>query len=516
MLSVHRAAAGAPAVCYPRSGLSPEARFKSNAEATLREVCRSRPAFGKQLLFATILFTGLLCADLYLLGRLTLQDLSRQVIDQAFAASLDTLRPRPAPAQPLLPRDVVLPPAPDVECPVGDPVSTERIAYGGRGPVETAGGLFRSVSMRVERAVTDLRGNVLWRDFWQGSLFDRHDGRERHLEPDHDWVREVWMVDGKPRPVVAVRQSPTPGNAREIAIPEDLIDQELAHLQGDLQRKVVIGACAAVLILVIAFLYVLRLLRRTRLLEAQAQMDDRLAYVGGLAAGLAHEIRNPLNVLSMNLQMLEEDVAARLGPEGGDTRQYLKTLQGEIRRLGSLVDNFLSYARPAQPRFASADLNSVIATTCLLVRPQFEALQITLREDLAHFLPAVDLDEAQIRQALMNILMNAAQILKPGGTVAVQSAVVPDGGVQVSVTDDGPGIPKENRQKIFDVFYSTRPGGTGLGLAIAARILEAHGGRITVEGGPGERGARFVLRLPRRHPAEPAAAPGAVAVAGKS
>ena len=484
----------------------------------MREVARSRPAFGKQLLFATVLFTGLLCADLYLLGRLTLRDLSRQVIDEAFVASLDALRPRPAPPQPFLPRDVVQPPAPDVECPVGgDPVSTDKVPYGGpRRAVETAGGLFRSMTMRVERAVTDLQGNVLWRDFWQGSLLDRHEGRERHLEPDHDWVREVWMVDGKPRPVVAVRQSPSPGNAREIAIPEDLIDQELAHLRADLQRKVILGAFAAVLILVIAFLYVLRLLRRTRLLEAQAQMDDRLAYVGGLAAGLAHEIRNPLNVLSMNLQMLEEDVAARLGPEAVDTRHYLHTLQGEIRRLGSLVDNFLSYARPAQPRFASADLNGVIAATCRLVRPQFEALGIALKEDLAHFLPAVDLDEAQIRQALMNILMNAAQILKPGGTVTVQSAVAPDGGVQIAVTDDGPGIPKESRQKIFDVFYSTRPGGTGLGLAIAARILEAHGGRITVEGGPGDRGARFVLRLPRRHPAETAAAAGAVAVPGKS
>lgn len=485
----------------------------------MREVCRSRPAFGKQLLLASILFTGLLCADLYLLARLTLKDLSRQVIDQAFIASLDALRPRPAPPEPLLPRDVAIVPAPDIECPTGDPVSTERIAFGPRRTIETAGGLFRGLTMRVERAVTDLRGNVLWREFWQGSLLDRHEGRERHIKPDHDWVREVWMVDGKPRPVVAMRHTPISGSAsvREVGIPEDLIDQELALLRSDLQRKVLIGAAAAVLILVIAFLYVVRLLRRTRLLEAQAQMDDRLAYVGGLAAGLAHEIRNPLNVLSMNLQMLEEDVAVRLGSDAGDTRLYLQTLQGEIRRLGSLVDNFLSYARPVQPRFASADLNAVIATTCLLVRPQFEALQITLREDLARFLPATDLDESQIRQALMNILMNAAQILKPGGTVTVQSSMLSDGGVQVSVTDDGPGIPKENRQKIFDVFYSTRPGGTGLGLAIAARILEAHGGRIVVESGPGDRGARFILRWPRRHTTEPAtAAPGAVAVPGKS
>ena len=150
-------------------------------------------------------------------------------------------------------------------------------------------------------------------------------------------------------------------------------------------------------------------------------MDDRLAYVGGLAAGLAHEIRNPLNVLSMNLQMLEEDVVARLGGEAGDTRQYLATLQGEIRRLGSLVDNFLSYARPGQPRFETRDLNQVIEDTCLLVRPQFDAQGVHLAQELSAFLPPVDLDEPQIRQALMNILMNAVQILKPGGTVTVQT-----------------------------------------------------------------------------------------------
>jgi len=215
--------------------------------------------------------------------------------------------------------------------------------------------------------------------------------------------------------------------------------------------------------------------------------------------------------------MLEEDVVARLGDEAPDTRHYLATLQGEIRRLGSLVDNFLSYARPVQPHFESRDLNEVIAATCRLVKPQFEAQQIALRQELAPFLPAAELDDAQIRQALMNILMNAVQILKPGGTVLVQSGVVADGGVQVAVTDDGPGIATVDRRRIFDVFYSNRPGGTGLGLAIAARIMQAHGGRILVEDGPGGRGARFVLRLPRRQPAESAAtSPGAVAVPGKS
>jgi signal transduction histidine kinase len=277
-----------------------------------------------------------------------------------------------------------------------------------------------------------------------------------------------------------------------------------------------IGAGIAALVLSIAFLYVLRLLHRTRLLEAQAQMDDRLAYVGALAAGLAHEIRNPLNVLSMNLQMLDEEITPLLTDGGGETRLYLTALQGEIRRLSTLVNNFLSYARPNQPRFESKDLNLILSETTQLVRPEFEAHGIALREQLSPFLPQVELDESLIRQALMNILMNATQVLKSGGTVTVTTAVGSQGEVIATIQDDGPGIKSEDRERVFDVFYSSRGGGTGLGLPIAARIMEAHGGTIAVESELGE-GARFILKLPRRHIGAGAqSGTGAVAASGRS
>jgi len=462
-----------------------------------------------------MLFIGLFVADLFVVGHLAFRDLSRQVIDEAFKHSLAVLRPPPLPPLDSLLTDDA-PPPPIEPCTLGDPVSTENAPPCLPAALRSGSGVFRSLTVRLERALVDMRGRVLWREFRHGSLLDPRDRPPTPLGPGQGRVREQWQVGGQPKSVIAIREQGQPGASeiREVGIPEDLIEQELALLQEDLQTKLWIGAGAAVLILLIAFLYVLRLLKRTRALEAQAQMDDRLAYVGGLAAGLAHEIRNPLNVLSMNLQMLEEDIAGRLGEGGDEARQYLTTLQGEIRRLSSLVDNFLSYARPGQPRYESRDLNQVAAATCQLVRPQFEARQIALGEELSPFLPAVDLDEPLIRQALMNILMNAVQILPPGGRVTVQSAVAPDGGVTLAVTDDGPGIMPEDRQRIFDVFYSNRPGGTGLGLAIAARILEAHGGRITVESGPDGKGARFVLRLPRRHAADgaPPVSAGTVAV----
>lgn len=481
----------------------------------MREVCRSRPAYGKRLLFASTLFTGLFVADLAILSSLVFKDLGRQVIDRAFSESFDALEPRPVPVAPTLASDAPPGAGGAAECIVGAPVSRDGEAPcrpGSGGPARPTG-FFRALTVRLERALTDTRGRVLWRDVWEGSLPRDGGQTERHFEPGHERVRETWEVDGQQRPVLALRQPIGSNEIREIGIPEELIERELQTLRADLQRRIWIGALCAVIILVVAFLYVLQLLRRTRLLEAQAQMDDRLAYVGGLAAGLAHEIRNPLNVLSMNLQMLEEDLVHRVGAEGtGDTRQYLGTLQGEIRRLSSLVDNFLSYARPSAPRFASRNLNEVVSGTCQLVRPQFEAKGIALREQPSQVLPMVELDEGLIRQALMNILMNAVQILKTGGMVTVETGIAPDGGVQVAVTDDGPGIPPADRERIFEVFYSSRPGGTGLGLPIAARILQVHGGRIAVESGPAGRGARFVLRWPRRQRPESGALPGPVAV----
>jgi len=284
-------------------------------------------------------------------------------------------------------------------------------------------------------------------------------------------------------------------NVRQVGVPSDLIEERIKDLRRDLQMKLWVGAGIAVLILLVAFLYVLRLLHRTRQLEAQAQMDDRLAFVGALAAGLAHEIRNPLNVLSMNLQMLEEELGGRSLGETGDARLFLAALQGEIRRLSNLVNNFLTYARPHQAHFESKDLNSILHDLCAFMHPEFENRKLHLKQDLSPYLPPVDLDEGLIRQAVMNILFNATQVLKEGGTVRVASTVAPQGEVLVAIEDDGPGISRADQDRIFEVFFSNRGGGTGLGLPIAARILQAHGGTIAVESELGK-GTTVTISLP--------------------
>ncbi len=494
----------------------------------MREVCRSQPTFRSRLLFASLLFTGLFVADLFLFGNLAFRDLSHRVIDEAFGASLRALEAQGVPS--FAGEEAELPPAPAVEpCLSGEdqtPVAIEP-CRGGRASPTPGLSIFRTLNQRWVRVATDLQGKVLWRGGGHGSAVQVSGGASPDVIPGHGEVPEEWDMGQERRDVIALHRPPDAvgGEVQEVVgIPNALIDQELDQLRRRLQIKLWIGAGVAVLVLLVAFLYVLGLLKRTRLLEAQAQMDDRLAFVGGLAAGLAHEIRNPLNVLSLNLQMLEEEIAAAAKPAapggtdgdpGEEARVYIAALQGEIRRLGNLVNNFLSFARPSQLRIETRDLNRVLSDICRLVRPDFDAKGLQLIQDLSPYLPPVDLDEGQIRQAVMNILINATQILKAGGTVWVRTRVGPAGEAAITIEDNGPGIKPEDRDRIFEVFYSSRGGGTGLGLPIAARILEAHGGSISVDSEPGK-GARFILKLPRRQAGASAAAQGVAAAPERS
>jgi signal transduction histidine kinase len=474
--------------------------FLKPGEAALREVARSEPTFRRRLLFASILFISLFVADLFLIGHLAFSDLSHRVIDQALRASLQTLEARHAGgADPLEADDTEPPPA--EPCPPGEPQSSARTLPCLSPPPSATHGprIFQSFKYRWQRILARPDGRVLRVDIEEGEHRPA-DAAPMEPVPGHSEVAEEWQIGGRPEKVIALGHPSDPNatNVREVGVPSELIEQEITQLRHDLQVKLWVGAGFAVLVLLAAFLYVLRLLHRTRLLEAQAQMDDRLAFVGALAAGLAHEIRNPLNVLSMNLQMLEEELGDRRTGDLGDTKVFLAALQGEIRRLSNLVNNFLTYARPHQAHFESKDLNAILRDLCVFLRPEFEARKLHLKQDLSPYLPPVDLDEGLIRQAVMNILINATQVLKEDGSVAISTRVGPQGEAIAAIEDDGPGIRPEDRERIFDVFFSNRGGGTGLGLPIAARILQAHGGSIAVESEVGK-GARFILTLPRRH-----------------
>jgi signal transduction histidine kinase len=289
----------------------------------------------------------------------------------------------------------------------------------------------------------------------------------------------------------------------EVGIDEDQLGREIDDLRRSLMLKIAAGAIISVILLLVAFAYVIRLLAKTRRLEAEAQMADRLAYVGTLASGLAHEIRNPLNAMNMNLQMLEEE----LSPIGAapDASSLLSSTKGEVRRLEGLVNDFLSYARPVEPRLEPRDLNLTVDEVARFLRAALNQKGIAIETSLQTALPTVAIDEAQIRQALMNIVINAKDVLGEGGKIEIATALGSQSDVVVRVKDNGPGIAPEMRQKIFEVFYSTRGGGTGLGLPIAQKILESHGGWVELESEVGV-GTCFILHIPRAPRPEPKAA----------
>jgi len=239
---------------------------------------------------------------------------------------------------------------------------------------------------------------------------------------------------------------------------------------------------------------VVKLFNKTRRLESEAQMADRLAYVGTLAAGLAHEIRNPLSAMKLNLQMLD----GAIEHPDQESRDLLAETQGEVERLGGLVTSFLSYARPARLQMQLSDLNEIVSETALFLKADAQQRGVAIETGLAAGLPPILLDPGQVRQAVLNIMHNAVAAVEGngGGKVALRTRVNGRSQVQLEIEDDGPGIPTDKLDTIFQVFYSSKPGGTGLGLPIALRVLEGHGGRIEVDSRPGQ-GTRFTLVFPQ-------------------
>jgi signal transduction histidine kinase len=295
-----------------------------------------------------------------------------------------------------------------------------------------------------------------------------------------------------------LRRGAVPQGEVRVGIAEEAVVRELEQLRRSLWIKVIVAAACGVLVLALGLWYVIFLVRKNRRLEQSQLAAERRSYVGLLASGLAHEIRNPLNAMNMNLQMLEEELVGVPSMEDGEHGELLESTKSEIKRLESLVNNFLAYARPSDPTFESADLKQVVEEVARFLQADFRQSDVELALDLEPMLPHVELDPTQFKQALMNLLVNARQVMRGGGRVTVATHMGPGGEAVVEVRDNGPGIPEEVRGRVFDLFYSNRGGGTGLGLPIAKQIVERHGGTIEVKSKKGE-GTTFVIRLPRRH-----------------
>ena len=224
---------------------------------------------------------------------------------------------------------------------------------------------------------------------------------------------------------------------------------------------------------------------------------DRLAALGEMAAGLAHEIRNPLGAIKGAAQCL--DPRERVGEDG----EFLEVIVEEVNRLNGVVTEFLDYARPLKQSFGSVDIHEVVTRTIRLIQNEIPP-RLELSVELGEPMPSVEGDPEQLKQVLINLVQNAIQALgSRSGHIRVRARGperFPDlrGGaefVEIEVADDGPGIPAEQQPHIFVPFYTTKQKGTGLGLAICQRIVKNHGGSVSVQSRVGE-GSNFIVRLP--------------------
>jgi len=279
------------------------------------------------------------------------------------------------------------------------------------------------------------------------------------------------------------------------------LEDELAEFQRPLLLSSLQIAVICMAMLAGFSAYIVYVSERARALHAQLQEESRLAYVGTLAAGIAHEVRNPLSSVKMNVQMMESRLA-RLGEseEADYFRGKVERIKGEVERLESSVSHFLAFARPAPLRLETVQLNHVVDNTLELLRPQCQSEGVELVRRLARDLPPVRIDPRQFVQAIENLVLNALQASGRGGTVTV-ATTCEDDAVVLSVSDNGPGIPEELQEKIFNVFFTTRQGGTGLGLNIVSRIVEEHHFRLDLHSEVGK-GTTFKIILPLEVAAE--------------
>jgi PAS domain S-box-containing protein len=230
-------------------------------------------------------------------------------------------------------------------------------------------------------------------------------------------------------------------------------------------------------------------------LEQSAQEAEKLAAIGTLAAGLAHEINNPIGIMTARIELMLEDAEETgLAPA---VREDLAVLQRNAHRVGRITQGLLSFARKGSGVKRPTDLSAVAAETLLLFETHATKAGLAVQRRLADHLPRVLADANQLQQVVLNLLNNAREALGTRGEIRVETGIPADrpGWVSLAVSDNGPGIPADVKAKIFLPFFTTKAGGTGLGLAVSYRIVKDHGGMLEVSSEPG-RGTTFTILLP--------------------
>ncbi|MGU9869569.1 two-component system sensor histidine kinase ZraS [Kluyvera ascorbata] len=356
-------------------------------------------------------------------------------------------------------------------------------------------------------AVTDEQGTVIAHSDPQQVGKTLYDAQQMHELQVSDTVRERRVAS--PEPALEIYRSFRPlenGNGhhmrmmmrREVVTTPQVIFvafdvRELDAEQARGLRNMIVMLCAAGLVMVATILaqfWFRRYQRSRRLLQEATHRREKLVALGHLAAGVAHEIRNPLS----SIKGLAKYFAERT-PPGGEAYALAQVMAKEADRLNRVVSDLLELVRPAHLKWQSVDLNEVIAHSLQLVSQDARGREITLQFTPLPALRRIQADPDRLNQVLLNLYLNAIQAIGHDGVITVTAGECSDGRVKVTVADNGKGMTAEQLQAIFTPYFTTKADGNGLGLAVVQNIIEQHGGTIHADSRPGE-GATFTLYLP--------------------
>jgi signal transduction histidine kinase len=225
--------------------------------------------------------------------------------------------------------------------------------------------------------------------------------------------------------------------------------------------------------------------------ESQWDLSKKLADLGRITSGIAHEVKNPLNAMVIHLEILR----AKLESGNADPAPQMQILDSEIRRLDRVVQTFLNFTRPVEIRLDPLDINGLVDQVVALAATEAQELGVTIIRELAPQPLPAKADADLMKQALLNIIINGCQAMPQGGPLTVATSLDSEGSAHIKISDKGTGIPQEVRDRIFNLYFTTKKGGTGIGLAQAFRAIQLHNGQIRFDSEPGQ-GTTFEITLP--------------------
>jgi signal transduction histidine kinase len=328
-------------------------------------------------------------------------------------------------------------------------------------------------------------GNKLEDPFLRNALQSDQPASRLYRPPKGDEIFEVaksFSIDHKPMGLIRIGYS----------------QKEIHPILSHIQKNVILSILFFLIlgIAAVAFVWVNqnRHLKKMKEMEDRIQLAERLSSLGHLAAGVAHEIRNPLNAIGMGLQRLKKEFLPEDPLKKEEYIGFADLISKEIRRVNEIVEQFLNLSRPFQLNRRMSSLEELLKSVSALFQEEAHTHGITIQTEIRPGLPWMNVDPERLTQALINIMKNGIQAMDHGGKLRIESRALKDR-VEVVISDTGAGIPVEQIEKVFNYYYTTREQGIGLGLPIAHRIIEAHGGQLSLESQVGS-GTTVTVTLP--------------------